>query len=128
MTGGAFDGLGTVNGNFKNAGTVFVGGFQLVGKLSINGNFTQVAGANIVFDVAGGTAPLYDQVFISGTATLAGELSVFGLYGYVPPVGTVLTLMTFASETGTFGSTSISINGHGGNVFYNPTTLTVVTT
>jgi hypothetical protein len=128
VTGGQFWGDGTVNGAFQNASALFVGGAQLVGTLTINGSFTQTATGTTTFDVAGGTIPLYDQLVVSGTATLAGNLTVDGLYGYVPPVGTVLTLITYASHVGTFATTSINITGHGGTVHYNATSLTVVTT
>jgi autotransporter-associated beta strand protein len=70
-SGGMLRGHGTIDGNVTNAGTVFPGGS--IGTLTINGNFTQEPGGTLNIEVgATGT----DQLRVTGTATLAGGLSI----------------------------------------------------
>ncbi len=68
------------------------------------------------------------RLVIDAAATIAGELLVAGAGSYVPPVGTNFALVTYASESGTFSSVNININGHGGTTHYNPTNVTITTT
>jgi hypothetical protein len=46
----------------------------------------------------------YDQVNISGTATLGGALNVTIIDGYTPKPGDSVTVMTFTSATGQFAT------------------------
>jgi hypothetical protein len=73
--------------------------------LVINGDFTQGSFGTLKADVGGTTAGTgYDQLQISGAATLAGTLNVSTIGGFLPSSGDVFTVLTFGSRSGTFGS------------------------
>jgi hypothetical protein len=109
---GTLAALGTINGNLANAGTLQVGGAGTTGVLTVNGNFTQTGSGNAVFELEGTTAGTrYDQLAITGSATLAGTLTVSAIDGFVPPVSSVFTILTYASRSGDFSSFSASGNG-----------------
>src|SRR5262249_52533804 len=76
VSGGLLSGIGTIQGNVNNsAGRVAPG--DSPGLLTITGNYSQASDA--VFDVElGGTSPgsAYDQLSVSGSATLAGGINV----------------------------------------------------
>jgi hypothetical protein len=127
LVAGNFYGTGTINGALANATNLYVGGYQHADTLTVNGTYTQTAGT-IYFDVGGAAAGQYDKLVVTGAAKFAGNASVTGISGYVPPINTVLTLITYASHTGTFASVSVSINGHGGTPTYGATSFTVKTT
>jgi hypothetical protein len=112
VQGGTFAGLGTINGNLFNAGTLQVGGIGSTGVLTVNGTFTQTSTGNAVFELEGISAGTqYDQLVVTGSATLAGTLTVQAIDGFVPPVSSTFTILTYASHTGDFASFSPSGNG-----------------
>jgi hypothetical protein len=73
-----FAGAGTINApQFNNAGTLYVGGQNSVGTLALNGAYTQFNTRTIVFDVQDVNEVVsFDQFIVSGTATLAGTITV----------------------------------------------------
>jgi outer membrane autotransporter protein len=78
-----------------------------VGVLTINGNYTQSSTGILKLDVGGTQAGTsYDQLHISGTATLGGTITVNLSNGYTPVSGSTFTLLTFGSSSGTFSSIS----------------------
>lgn len=70
LNGGAFTGSGTVAGNLLNNGNLSPGNSP--GTMSLTGNYTQVAGA---LEIEIGEL-VYDQLLVSGNATLGGALNV----------------------------------------------------
>ncbi len=77
IEGGALAGTGVVNANVTNAGQVIPGGAGAVGLLAINGTYTQTASGSLDVDLGGTTAgSQYDQLAVSGTASLGGTLDV----------------------------------------------------
>lgn len=78
---GRLGGFGTIGGNVTNRGTVAPG--ASVGKLTILGNYTQQDNGNFEVDIAGTES---DHLDVSGTATLAGNLTlvVDPVSGFVP--------------------------------------------
>jgi hypothetical protein len=87
----------TVQGSFLNAGILEIGG-----TISIQGNYTQAAGAALDIDIAG---PLtYGTLAVSGTAALAGTLNVALVNGFTPASGTSFTILTFGARSGDFGA------------------------
>jgi hypothetical protein len=108
-SGATLTGVATINANVTNNGTLletnvwFVSG--VVGILVINGNYTQGSGGVLNMLIGGTTAGTgYDQIQISGTATLAGTLNVNAVSGYTIPTGQTFSLLTFGSYSGSFGS------------------------
>jgi hypothetical protein len=105
------------------------------GIFTITGNYAQttsVGTGTLNIDLAGTTAGTgYDQLNISGSATLAGTLNINLAPGYIPNVGDSFTILTFASSTGGFSTINgllFDMNTRRFNVQYNSTnvTLTVV--
>jgi hypothetical protein len=76
-----------------------------------------------LMDIGGLTAGSgYDQLLVTGTATLGGALNTALIGGFVPPPGSTFTLVQAASLSGTFAT----INQPPGalfNSFYGPTTF-----
>jgi hypothetical protein len=100
-----FYGQGTVNGTFQNAGILWVGGSYAIGRLTVNGNYTQTSTGNLYVELSG-TVPgtSFDKLTINGTATLnsGSGVSVYAINGYLPPSGTPYTFMTYTSRVGDF--------------------------
>jgi hypothetical protein len=110
--GAALYGPGTLNGNLDNgvsfpgyvAAAVYVGGGQFPGTLTINGNYVQDSNGALYVDIGGATAgSQYDQLKISGTATLNGTLDISLINGYKPSHG-AFDILTFASHSGDFAT------------------------
>ncbi|MBK7905105.1 MAG: hypothetical protein IPJ78_00915 [Gemmatimonadetes bacterium] len=74
------------------------------GQLAITGNFTGSSGT-VAVDL-GGLVPVtqYDQLTISGTATLGGTLNVGLFGGFTPTPGSSFDVLTAGTRTGTFGT------------------------
>jgi len=78
---------------------------SIVGTTTIFGNYTQGAAATTAFDITGiSPGSGYDQVNISGTAKLAGTISLNITNAFTPAVGDVFELETYASETGSYAN------------------------
>jgi outer membrane autotransporter protein len=113
--GAALYGPGTVNGDLFNgvntiysSSTVYVGGGQYPGTLTINGNYTQDGNSTIDVNLGGATpSTQYDQMKVSGTASLNGALTVNLVNGYSPPKGTQYSILTYALETGDFATKNL---------------------
>jgi len=100
---GTLSGSGSITGNVENGGTINVGGAGAVGTLSITGNFTQ--GGTVNVELASSTS--YDQLQVSGLASLAGTLNVSFLSGYMPSPGDSFSVLTYGSRTGAFGTVNL---------------------
>ena len=120
VNNGTLDFAGSIAGNVQNNGTLYVGNSNSVGTLTINGNFVQTSTGTLVFDLGGTAQGQSDQLSVTGTAALAGALSVNLVGGYVPITGDSIVVMTFASSSGTFGPVS------GFTTNYDPTDVTLV--
>jgi VCBS repeat-containing protein len=97
--GTVFHGTGTITTNIVNAGNFHAG--LSPGSLIINGSYTQT-GSGIFHAEIGGSDPGtgYDQVAVSGAATLAGTLRVSLANGFC---GTgAYDVLTYASRSGDF--------------------------
>ena len=93
-----------INANVTNGGQVIPGGTGAAGLLTINGNYTQTASGSLDVDLGGTTAgSQYDQLAVSGTATLGGTLDVSLINGFQPALGNTFQVLTFASSSGNFG-------------------------
>lgn len=69
----------------------------------------------------------YDQVSVSGTATLGGSLDISWLNGFLLSPGDTFTVMTYGSYTGSFASiTGLNNNGMTLRAIYNADNLELV--
>jgi hypothetical protein len=87
----------TTQGAFQNNGILEIGG-----TVSVQGNYTQTAGAALDIDIA--SASVYGTLAVSGTATLDGTLNVALLNGYTPAPGASFTILTFGTRSGDFSA------------------------
>ncbi len=101
LQAGVLTGNGSISGNVQNAGTIRPGGVGGIGTLSISGNYTQTAVGVMALDLAVGG---FDQVQVTGTATLAGTLRVTALAGFNPNVGDGFQVFLFGARVGDFST------------------------
>jgi hypothetical protein len=97
---GEIRGNGNVIGNVQNAGLVSPG--TSPGALNIDGDYTQTADGKLLIELA--SASSYDQLLVTGGATLAGTLTVKLLDGFIPGLGQSFTILTADDVDGTFGA------------------------
>lgn len=125
-TNSTFFGTGTVSGDILNAGTVRPG--TSPGTITVTGSYTQDTTGILAMEIGGTTADTeYDQLLVSGTATLDGGLQVSTIDDFIPTLGDSFTLMTFASHIGTFTTETLPALGPGLEwaVNYGETALTL---
>lgn len=111
---GVLAGSGSIMGSLVHGGRLRPGGAAPggaagggIGKLTVLGEFTQLAGGQLLIGILGHQpASQHDVLAISGHATLAGSLIVELLDGYVPVLGDIFTILTFSSRTGSLAFTS----------------------
>jgi len=103
IVGGSLSGSGTIDTSVTSSGQIIPGG-TAAGLLTINGNYTQTASGSLDIDLGGTTADSqYDQLAISGTATLGGQLDISVINSFQPTLGNTFQVLTFASSSGNFG-------------------------
>jgi len=103
IQGGALSGSGAVNANVTNAGQVIPGGTGAAGLLTINGNYTQTVSGSLNIEVGGTSADSqFDQLAVSGTASLGGMLNVATIGSFTPALGNMFQVLTFGSSSGNF--------------------------
>ncbi|MDB6165759.1 MAG: autotransporter [Lacunisphaera sp.] len=124
-------GIGTIGNNVTNSGILSPGvntPGASTGALTVANNFSQSATGILVIQIASGTA--FDQLLVTGTATLAGTLQVDLLNGFNPIGFSFPVLVAGGGVSGTFGT----VNGSAfatnraavaGTVTYGPTAVTV---
>ena len=91
---------GGFDGNVLNQGTL--GFWNAPGVIAITGNYTQSAGGTLDVDLGGTSLSQYDQLQVSGTATLAGTLSVALINGFSISPLEEFQILTYATVSGTF--------------------------
>jgi hypothetical protein len=129
---GKLRGDGTIVGSVTNdAGTVEPG--ISVGRLDIAGDYDQAASGKMLIEIGGTVAGVqYDQLFVSGAATLAGTLKVglvdLGSGVFVPSLGQTFEILnSLGGVTGTFTQLDLPTLGSGldWNVTYLPYVVTL---
>ncbi len=101
LQGGVLQGHGDITGHLRNAGQVNPG--TSPGSLDVSGNYTQTAAGILNIEIGGTTAiTQFDQINITGSASLNGTLNVSLVNSFVPNVADSFQIMTFASHTGDF--------------------------
>jgi IPT/TIG domain/G8 domain len=111
-SGATVSGAATFTGNVTNNGALNVAGTGTPGKVTITGNYTQGATGSLKIELGGLTAGTqFDQLAISGAATLAGTLNLSLINSFAPSIGNSFQILTFASKTGTFGTVNGTTQG-----------------
>jgi len=88
---------------FLNEGEVSPGSSP--GILTVSGNYTQTATGVLNIELAGPTpGTQYDQLIVSGTATLAGNLNLILLNGFVPGPNDGIQILSAGSIVGDFAA------------------------
>jgi hypothetical protein len=105
---GEVKGHGTVDvaaSLFLNEGAVSPGSSP--GILTVSGNYTQTATGVLNIELGGPVAGTqYDQLIVSGTATLAGNLNLILLNGFVPGPNDGIQILSAGSIVGDFATVS----------------------
>jgi hypothetical protein len=103
--GGTLTGSGTINANVTNGGQVIPGGTGTARVLTINGNYTQTSTGALDIDI-GGTTPgtQYDQLAVSGAASLGGTMNISLINAFQPAFGNSFQVLTFGSSAGNFAT------------------------
>lgn len=109
-TGDSLVGSGYLQSNLVNGGMVSPGSSP--GVINISGNYTQQESGLLNLEL-GGTSPGtgYDQLAITGSATLGGTLNVTLIDGFTPAKGDSFTLLAYGSQTGSFGTVNLPALG-----------------
>jgi fibronectin-binding autotransporter adhesin len=116
VTGGNILGAGTLKssvtvGGSGTAPTISAGDSGKAGLLAITGSYTQLSTATMSTFIGGTTlGTLYSQLQVTGSASLAGTLTVALASGFTPAIGSTFTVLTAGSVTGTFSDSEIAIN------------------
>jgi len=129
---GTIQGMGTLAAAVTSTGVVLAGdSLTAPGVLSVNGSYTQDATGTLELPIDGTQlGSQYSQLAVSNGASLNGTLEIKLGKKFVPPVGTVFTILTASAVSGQFSKVTgatINSNEHF-QVNYNSgsVTLTVV--
>jgi len=120
---------GNLAGNTTNSGTLNVGDASLqAGKETVTGTYTQNSAGALDIDVGGTTAGTnFDQLTVTGAASLNGTLNLDLINGFVPTIGSTFDILNALSLTGTFATvtgTGINSSEHF-TVLYNSNNVTL---
>ena len=108
----------------SNAGRVAPG--SPVGVLTISGAYTQGPAGVLALDLGGATPGAgYDQLAVSGPATVDGALHVSLAGGFHPGLGQTFTVLTAGSVSGAFASVATTSSSLCVSVFYNAQSVVV---
>jgi hypothetical protein len=120
---GTLQGTGSIAGPVENFGIIAPGASP--GKLTLTSTYTQKAGSSLKIELAG-TAPGtgYDQLLVTGAASLTGTLDVSLSGGFKPATGDAFDVLIGGSRAGTFSS--VQLPDLGGRIQWN-TTYTATT-
>jgi T5SS/PEP-CTERM-associated repeat protein len=126
--GGASSNAVTVTGTgsvWHNSGTLTLanGTLTLAQGQAFANQYMQNAGGTLAFQLGG--TPVNGVLRVGGTAQLGGALNVTSLSGFQPALSNAFTLVTAASVSGTFATTSLPALGDAlaWSVTYAPTSV-----
>lgn len=134
-SGDSLIGSGILSANLVNGGTVSPGASP--GIITVDGDYTQQADGILEIQLGGTTAGTgYDQLVVTGTATMNGTLTVSLLDGFMPELGDTFFIIDHSGEgsSGTGDFDTINLPDLAGGLemeidFADPgVTLTVVST
>jgi len=105
--GATLAGPGFISGPVLSSGTVAPTGFNnsQIGTFTLNNSFSQNASGTLDIQIGGATS--HDRLAVSGgSATLAGDLRVTLINGFVPAAGDTFTIVT-GPVIGSFATTNL---------------------
>ncbi len=111
IQGGCVTGSGDVAASLMNGGLLSPG--NSIGQINILTDFTQTAAGTLRIELAGRDPGQYDQVVVSGAASLAGTIEVALTNGFTPVPGDTFPVFACASRIGTFAITNGCNLGNG---------------
>ncbi|WP_430435275.1 filamentous hemagglutinin N-terminal domain-containing protein [Methyloversatilis sp.] len=117
---GLIEGFGTVDvgaGNtLRNDGTMRIGdlfnGVYTHGTMRVTGNYVQGSGGQLLMAIGGNAAGEYDQLAVSGSATLGGALVVSEAPGYVRETVAIDLITTGAGVSSSFATVTLPDAGY----------------
>ncbi|MCP4634844.1 MAG: hypothetical protein GY848_00005, partial [Methyloversatilis sp.] len=117
---GTIQGFGTLDvgsGNtFRNDGTLQVGdvfnGVNTHGTMRVTGNYLQGNGGRLLMAVGGPAAGQYDQLAVSGSATLGGTLVVSEAAGYARDSVAIDLITANGGLSGSFATVTLPFEGY----------------
>jgi len=105
-SGDSLIGSGTLAADLVNGGTVSPG--DSPGVITVQGNYAQQTGGVLEIELGGTIAGTgFDQLIVTGTATLNGTLNVTLLPAYTPQAGDTFIIIDHATGTGTFDTVNL---------------------
>ncbi len=112
---------------FNNTGTLKPGYY--LGSFTVTGNFTNSPASTLEIQLGGNATAGndYDQLIISGTATVGGTLNIALANSFIPQIGETYTIVTATAITGTFATVNWP-TGVTGTVNYTATTVELTIT
>ncbi|WP_020474715.1 LamG-like jellyroll fold domain-containing protein [Zavarzinella formosa] len=111
---GKLAGEGTIKANVANAGTVSPGGWAAdTARLTVDGNYTQASTGILAVELAGtdSQAANYDQLAVTGTASVDGTLTASFIHEYVALPNDVYTVLASPTIIGSFATVSVPQEG-----------------
>ena len=114
LNGGILYGTGTLDYGVVDAATITPGNSaSSTGKLQVSGTYAQSGGGALDVTIGGTTAGTnYDQLNVSGTASLNGILNISLASGFTPALGSTFDILNASSISGVFSTVNgLAING-----------------
>ena len=106
-----------IAGNMQNNGLLSPG--MSPGTFNVETDYTQSSTGELLIELA--SASSFDQLAVTGEATLDGTLNVNLIDGFIPSVGQSFTFLTADDVDGMFTTESLpSVPGRIFDVIYNP--------
>jgi len=106
ITGGSVQGNGTISASVSNGGTISPGFSS--GLINISGSLTLNGSSKLVFEIGGVTpGTQYDRLAVTGSAAIAGGLSVTAINNFDPANTDTFDILTANSRTGTFTNVAL---------------------
>jgi len=100
IDGGSLSGSGTITGNVSSRGDVYIGSTSSAGSLRISRSFVQSTPGTLHVDIGGTNAGVdFDQLSVTGAATLVGKLDIQLTGGLVPGFGQTFAVKPYSSRT-----------------------------
>ena len=123
VNGGTVTGSGFIQGDLTNNGGYILPGHS-GGAIGVLGNFAQGANGTLVIE-NGGPSPLhFEQLQVSGAASLSGKLDVKLINGYTPDPADTFSPLDYSSASGSFTSVSsnaqVTVTSNGLRTTVNP--------
>jgi hypothetical protein len=118
LKAGVLQGTGTATFTsvINSGGQVNPGLSGQTGKLTIMGNYSQNAGGTLNIRLGGTAAGQFDQLAVSGVATLGGTLKVTLVNFFCTGAGDSFQFMTFGARSGTSDFATKNLPNLGGGV------------